>query len=65
MRACDYCKMTVDRRAIFECQVCKKHFCAACFENRISPKAFPEMFRRCIMCPDCYLKKYGKSNEKK
>jgi len=65
MRACDYCKVTIDRRAVFECQQCKKHFCAACFENRITPKAFPEMYRRIIMCPDCYIKKYGKPTTKK
>lgn len=60
MRGCDYCGMPATRRPIFECQQCKKHFCAACFENKTNPKAFPEMYRRVIMCPDCYIKKHGK-----
>jgi hypothetical protein len=60
MRTCDYCQVPVTRRAILECQQCKKHFCASCFEKRVSPQAFPEMYRRVILCPDCYLKKYGK-----
>lgn len=64
MRECSYCKMPATRRTILECQACKKHFCAACFENKITPKAFPEMYRRFIMCPECYLKKYGKPGSK-
>lgn len=64
MRACDYCGIPATRRPILECQQCKKHFCATCFENKTNPKAFPEMYRRFIMCPECYLKKYGKTGNK-
>jgi hypothetical protein len=61
MRTCDYCQVSGNTPGDFGVPAVQKAFCVPLVLKRgYRHRPSPRCTRRVILCPDCYLKKYGK-----